>query len=119
MCPTIHRPCNHNHKNHEWTHQEAWEIKDLVDNLTLSLALFASNIIPIDATSLAFEGFNNLVISATNHLYDVLQTKINARACGGNKKMLIRLQALALKLLPTALPGLKQILKAGLKITLL
>jgi hypothetical protein len=119
MCPTTHRPCNHNHKNHEWTHQKAWERGDLVDNLTLSLALFACNIIPIDATSLASEGFNNLVISVTNHLSDVLQTKINARASGGKKKMLIRLQALALKLLPTTLPRLKQILKTGLKITLL
>jgi hypothetical protein len=65
--------------------------KDLVENLTLSLALFASNIIPIYATSLAFEGLSNLVINATNHLFDVLQIKINARASGGEKKMLITL----------------------------
>jgi hypothetical protein len=38
---------------------------------------------------LAFEGLNNLAISATNHLFDVLQTKINARASGGKNKMLI------------------------------
>ncbi len=100
-------------KNHEWTPQEAWERGDLVENLTLSLAPFASNIIPRDATSLAAEGLSNLAISATNHLSDALQTKINARASGGEKKMLIGLQALALKLLPTALPRLKQVLKTG------
>jgi hypothetical protein len=37
-------------KNHEWTCQEAWESGDLVENLTLSLAPFAFNIILIDAT---------------------------------------------------------------------
>jgi len=100
-------------KYHEWTPQEAWERGDLVENLTLSLAPFASNIIPRDATSLAAEGLSNLAISATNHLSDALQTKINARASGGEKKMLIGLQALALKLLPTALPRLKQVLKTG------
>jgi hypothetical protein len=62
---------------------------------------------------LAFEGFNNLVISATNHLSNVLQSKINARASGGEKKMLIGLQASALKLLPTTLLRVKQILKIG------
>jgi hypothetical protein len=29
-------------KHHEWTRQEAWESGDLVDNLTLSLALLLS-----------------------------------------------------------------------------
>jgi hypothetical protein len=76
-------------KNHEWTPREAWERRDLVENLTLSLAPFAFDIILIDATSLASEGLNNLVINVTNHLFDVLQTKINARASGGEKKMLI------------------------------
>jgi hypothetical protein len=60
-------------KNHEWTLQEAWESGELVENLTLSLAPFAFNIIPIDATSLAFEGLNNLAINATNHLSNALQ----------------------------------------------
>jgi hypothetical protein len=78
-------------KNHEWTRQEAWESGDLVENLTLSLAPFAFDIIPTDATSLAFEGLNNLAISATNHLSNALQTKINVRASGGKKKMLIGL----------------------------
>jgi hypothetical protein len=55
-------------KNREWTHQEAWESGDLVENLTLSLAPFAFDIIPTDATSLASKGLNNLVINATNHL---------------------------------------------------
>ncbi len=100
-------------KNHEWTPQEAWERGDLVENLTLSLAPFASNIIPRDATSLAAEGLSNLAISATNSLSDALQTKINARASGGENILLIGLQALALKLLPTALPRLKQVLKTG------
>jgi hypothetical protein len=57
----------------------------------LSLALFAFNIILIDATSLAFKGLKNLAINATNHFSNVLQTKINARASGGKKKMLIGL----------------------------
>jgi hypothetical protein len=78
-------------KNHEWTPQEAWEKKDVVENLTLSLAAFAFDIIPINSTSLASEGFNNLVISATNHLSNALQIKINARASGGKNKMLIGL----------------------------
>jgi hypothetical protein len=60
-------------KIHEWTFQEAWESGDLVENLTLSLAPFAFNIIPIDATSLASKGLNNLVISDTNHLSNALQ----------------------------------------------
>jgi hypothetical protein len=55
-------------KNHEWTPQEAWEKGDVVENLTLSLAAFAFDIIPIDSTSLASEGLNNLVINVTNHL---------------------------------------------------
>jgi len=46
----------------------------------LSLAPFAFDIIPIDATSLASEGLNNLANNVTNHLSDALQTKINARA---------------------------------------
>jgi hypothetical protein len=73
-------------KNHEWTRQEAWEGGDLVENLTLNLAPFAFDIIPINATSLAFEGFNNLAINATNHLSNVLQTKINAKPSGRKKK---------------------------------
>jgi hypothetical protein len=72
-------------KNHEWTPQAAWERGDLVENLTLNLAPFAFNIIRINATSLAYEGLNKLTISATNHLLNVLQTKINARANGGKK----------------------------------
>jgi len=73
-------------KNHEWTRQEAWESGDLVENLILSLAPFAFDIIPIDATSLAFEGFNNLAISATNHLSNALQIKINVKANGRKRK---------------------------------
>jgi hypothetical protein len=60
-------------KNHEWTRQEAWESRDLVENLTLRLAPFTFNIIPIDATSLASESFNNLAINATNHLFNALK----------------------------------------------
>ncbi len=70
-------------KNREWTLQEPWESGDLVENLTLNLAPFAFNIVPIDATSLASQGLNNLAISATNHLSNALQTKINA---SGRKK---------------------------------
>ncbi len=73
-------------KNHEWTPQKTWERGDLVENLILNLAPFAFNIIPIDATSLASEGLNNLAINATNHLFDALQTKINARASRGKRK---------------------------------
>jgi hypothetical protein len=51
----------------------------------LSLAPFAFDIIPIDATSLASEGLNNFAIIATNHLCSVLQTKINPRESGGKK----------------------------------
>jgi hypothetical protein len=71
--------------------QEAWEKKDFVENLTLSLARFSFNIIPIDATSLASKGLNDLTISATNHLFNALQIKMNARASGGKKKILIGL----------------------------
>ncbi len=50
------------------------------------LAPFSFDIILIDATSLAFEGLNDLAISATNHLFIVLQTKINVRVSGGKRK---------------------------------
>jgi hypothetical protein len=73
----------------------------------LSLAPFTFNIILINATWLASKGLKNLAINVTNHFFNVLQTKINARASGGKKKMLIGLWTLTLKLLPTTLPRLK------------
>jgi hypothetical protein len=53
----------------------------------LSLAPFAFDIIPIDVTSLAYEGLSNLAIIATNHLCNALQTKINPRESGGIKNV--------------------------------